>query len=325
MFPLDLDSSTSCRALRRVVRCLLPSASHPEGVHHENEYLLCLCLLGSLAASGQAEPPAPGQGVSNRFFAMNFERHDPKISSSRAAQAALLKELGYDGCQHLGPLEWLREAQEAMGAQGLEIFAAAIPPYNVSIDPGETYPAVLKDAIRELKGRKTLLLFQFVSKALPRSSAAGDARAVELGRELADYARPYGVRLVLYHHVGARAIAQNWGGSKAPSHSMGAHCPPSSFASFPIPAAPAQQPRITRGTTIWSIRTASMGRRSAPTRSVSPGPTTNRDPYRSRRNTATTHKKRWRSSPGRTRSISPWNRNSETAGGRGICSLVFGC
>jgi sugar phosphate isomerase/epimerase len=135
----------------------------------------------------------------NPFFAMNFEHLDPKMAS-REAQAKLLKELGYDGSLYLGTLDGMGEAFRALNAEGLDIFAAAVQSYDISVDPGETYPANLKEAIRQLKGRKTLLLIQFQSKIHPKSSPAGDARAVELGRELADFARVYGVRLAIYPH-----------------------------------------------------------------------------------------------------------------------------
>ena len=131
---------------------------------------------------------------------MNFWQLDPKIASSPEVQAKLLKELGYEGSLYLGTLDGMKESFRALDTQGLEMFAAAVIPYDVPVDPGKTYPASLKDAIKQLKGRKTLLLIQFQSKAHPKSSAARDARAVELGRELADFARGYDVRLAIYPH-----------------------------------------------------------------------------------------------------------------------------
>lgn len=165
---------------------------------------LQLLAVSACTSAGASEKFAAGEqaqkGLTNPFFAMNFERADPKIASSREAQAKLLKELGYAGSLYLGPVGDMRPALRALDAEGLEIFAAAVIPYDVPVDPGQTYPASLKEAIQQLKGRKTLLLIQFQSQAYPRSSPAGDARAVELGRELADFARGYGVRLAIYPH-----------------------------------------------------------------------------------------------------------------------------
>ena len=51
-----------------------------------------------------------------------------------------------------------------------------------------------------LKGRPTMLAL-LVNGGKP-GDKAGDARAVELIREMADLAKPFGVKLVLYPHVG---------------------------------------------------------------------------------------------------------------------------
>jgi len=137
--------------------------------------------------------------LGNPVFAMNFALHTPTLTLGD--QAAMLKDAGYRGMQYLGTLEDLDAALAAMDRAELEVFTAAVTPYDVPVDPGAAYPAVLKDAIRKLQGRKTLLLFQFVSSVYERSFDQGDDRAVELGRELADYARPFGVRLAVYPHV----------------------------------------------------------------------------------------------------------------------------
>jgi len=160
------------------------------------------CCLVLLQTNSRSDEPNEKAGLRNPFFAMNFARHDAKRASRPNAQARLLKELGYGGTQFLGTLEQLDDTLMAMDRAGLEVFTVAVTPYNVSVDPGETYPAVIKDAIRKLEGRKTLVLIQFVSKRYARSSSEGDARAVELGRELAGFAKRYGVRLAIYHHVG---------------------------------------------------------------------------------------------------------------------------
>jgi sugar phosphate isomerase/epimerase len=158
-----------------------------------------LVVFAGVYPASQAAEPAQ-RSLPNPFFAMNFEHLDAKIASSREVQAKLLKELGYDGALYLGQLGGMKEAFRALDAEGLEMLAAAVQSYDIPVDPGETYPTSLKEAIPLLKGRKTLLLIQFQSKSLPRSSPAGDARAVELGRELADFARGYGVRLAIYPH-----------------------------------------------------------------------------------------------------------------------------
>ncbi|NLX95958.1 MAG: TIM barrel protein [Rhodopirellula sp.] len=162
--------------------------------------LLAGCLVAPPKDS-RADEPTRRAGIQNPLFAMNFALHDPQLATRPDAQARLLKETGYAGTQFLGTLEQLEGTLTAMERAGLEVFTAAVTPYNIPVDPGKTYPAILKDAIRKLEGRKTLLLIQFVSERYERSSPEGDARAVELGRELADYAKCYKVRLAIYHHV----------------------------------------------------------------------------------------------------------------------------
>jgi hypothetical protein len=213
----DMPAETAQNRMKPVTHVYAQSVTHliappregkerdvyARGAHVFTHEVLCpLALLVALQCAPQTLPAAVGTRTSltNPFFAMNFEHLDPKIASSREAQAKLLKELGYDGAIYLGPLSGMKDAFRALDAEGLEMFAAAVQPYDIPVDPGETCPPNLKEAIPQLKGRKTLLLIQFQSKAYPRSSPAEDARAVELGRELADFARGYGVRVVIYPH-----------------------------------------------------------------------------------------------------------------------------
>ena len=169
-----------------------------------NAWLLSAMMLAGwlvgTGGTGAAEEPSISKGLSNPFFAMNFEHLDPHISSSRPTQVRLLKELGYDGALYLGGLDGMRDALGVLNEAGLEAYAVAVIPYDIPVDPGGACPAVLKEAIPQLKGRKSLLLIQFQSKTYPRSSPDGDRRAVELGRELADFARGYGVRVAIYPH-----------------------------------------------------------------------------------------------------------------------------
>lgn len=162
--------------------------------------LVFLGSVGSQACEAAEDVPVGLRSV-NSFFAMNFARHDPALAASPEAQAALLRELGYNGCQYLGPLEQLDATLEAMNKAGLEVSTAAVPGYNISVDQGTDYQPALKEGIRRLKGRKTLFLIGFASKTYDRSSPEGDVRAVAVCRELADFAQTHGVRVAIYPHV----------------------------------------------------------------------------------------------------------------------------
>jgi sugar phosphate isomerase/epimerase len=138
-----------------------------------------------------ANPPAPA------FFAFDNGTRDEQHKTLES-QAALLKELGYDG------ISW-RPAEtasmlKALDAQGLKMFAIYTVP-----DFGEgrrTYDPQLKTAIQALKGRDTIIWMGLTSKSFKPSATNGDAEAAGLINEVADWAKDSGLRLALYPHVG---------------------------------------------------------------------------------------------------------------------------
>ncbi|MBM3881741.1 MAG: sugar phosphate isomerase/epimerase [Verrucomicrobia bacterium] len=126
-----------------------------------------------------------------------MDTHDAR-KRSLAEQAALLKELGYDGAGHLW-LDDLRERLATLEAAGLRLFQVYL---RVDIGPeAQTpYDPRVREVLPWLAGRDTMLaLLVSGGKA---SDAARDPRAVEVVRELAELARPHGVKLALYPHTG---------------------------------------------------------------------------------------------------------------------------
>jgi len=130
------------------------------------------------------------------FFAFCMDTHDAKKRTLQE-QAELLKELGYDGVGHLW-LDKVPERIKTLDAAGLKLFQIYI---RVNIAPGakQPYDLRLKEVLPLLKGRDTMLAV-LMSGGRP-SDNAGDPRAVELLREIADIAQPCGVRLALYPHA----------------------------------------------------------------------------------------------------------------------------
>jgi sugar phosphate isomerase/epimerase len=124
-----------------------------------------------------------------------MDTHDSK-KRTLSQQAELLKELGYDGAGHL----WLKDVPkriETLDKAGLKLFQIYT---RVNIAPGKKpYDPKLKEVIPLLKGRTTAVAL-LVTGAKP-SDPAGDGRAVEIIRDIADMARESGVRVVLYPHV----------------------------------------------------------------------------------------------------------------------------
>jgi sugar phosphate isomerase/epimerase len=132
------------------------------------------------------------------FFAFDNAAADAKHKTA-AAQVALLKELGYDGISSRGG-EGLAEMAKEVDKAGLRLFTVYL---GVNIDPGQpAYGQELLDAIEVLKGRNAMLWVFLRSKKLKPSDPAGDERAVEILREIADKAAESKVRVAIYpHHV----------------------------------------------------------------------------------------------------------------------------
>ena len=154
-----------------------------------------------LALAVTALPAVAGQqraGSGNPFFALCHDTHDAKKRTAEQ-QAAMLKELGYDGCAHLW-LQGVPERLKTLDAHGLKLFQIYV---RVNIAPGKRpYDPRLKEAVALLKGRDTILGL-LVTGGKP-SDPALDPRAVEVLREIADLAAEQGVRVALYPH------ANNW-------------------------------------------------------------------------------------------------------------------
>jgi sugar phosphate isomerase/epimerase len=134
----------------------------------------------------------------NPFFAMDTATQDANHKTP-AQQAQMLKELGYAGIgpgyNGVGPLaEMLKETD----SRDLQLFALYT---GINIDAGaQPYDPSLKDAMKILEGRNTILWIFAQSGRLGRSNVAGDTRVVEILRELADAAALHKVRISLYPH-----------------------------------------------------------------------------------------------------------------------------
>lgn len=154
----------------------------------------CFCLsAGSLTLA--ADDASKKEGLINPFFAMDTGTKDANHQTAES-QAEMLKELGYAGmgCD-IAAMPGMLEAVER---SGLKLFAVYV---GASIDPGKPgYDPRLESVIKSLKGRNTFV-WLFITGGKP-SSTEGDARAVEIVREIADMAAESGLRMALYPHTG---------------------------------------------------------------------------------------------------------------------------
>ncbi|MCP4644131.1 MAG: DUF1080 domain-containing protein, partial [bacterium] len=145
-------------------------------------------------------PAERGATPMNHFFAMSTGTVDKKHATP-ALQAAMVKELGYDGTDYLGisKLENLGDYLTAMDQCGVPVFAIYV---EIWIDAGaDHWNPALPDALALLKGRGTVVWASVRSKKHASSSPEGDAEGVEALRALADLAAANDLLVSLYPHT----------------------------------------------------------------------------------------------------------------------------
>jgi sugar phosphate isomerase/epimerase len=144
-----------------------------------------------------ADPSPPRPGLTNPFFAMDTGTKDAKHQTFDQ-QAAMIKELGYAGYGPSG-LGGVPEMLKAMDAHGLKLFALYVGA-NVDADQ-PAYDPKLKEVIGLLKGRGTHIWLFVQSKKLKPSDPAGDERAVQVIREIAEMAQAADLKVAMYPHT----------------------------------------------------------------------------------------------------------------------------
>lgn len=163
--------------------------------------------LSILLAAIASAPVAPAADVAPReFYAYCIEMGVPKIKPRPLAeQAAMLRELGYDGIgwelRTDGSIEAALGTLDDAGLRLHMVWATA----NVNPSKGPAFSAALPDAIRKLKGRPTTV--SVLLGGLKPADPQGMEPAVKALRELGDVAAEADVRISIYNHV------NNWGES----------------------------------------------------------------------------------------------------------------
>ena len=130
--------------------------------------------------------------LTNPFFA--FDNGTGRGRLAPQEQAKMLKQLGYAGMGYTGA-QGIPEMLRALDEHELKVFSIYV---GAQIGPnGPTYDPNLKEAIRQLKGRDTLIWLTVTGNA-----PDGDQQAVAVVREIAAAAEESGLRVALYPHVG---------------------------------------------------------------------------------------------------------------------------
>jgi sugar phosphate isomerase/epimerase len=138
---------------------------------------------------------APALSAAESFFPFCIDWHDAKKRSFEE-QAGMLKELGYDGVGHIW-LDQVSERLKSLDEVGLRLYqitmVVEMAPDKAPFDPR------FKEVLALVKDRD--VQFALLVNGLTPSDPSGDARAVEILREMSDLARDSGAQLLLYPHL----------------------------------------------------------------------------------------------------------------------------
>ena len=122
-------------------------------------------------------------------------KHLPVLSYND--QAIMIKKLGFDGMEYKEPKGFV-EAIDTFQTHGLKM----ITNYSkFDLDTKNFYSQEWKKVIPKLKGKNVIIEFSVYSTKYKPSDEAADSIMVPVLQELADFAKPYGVRFAVYPHI----------------------------------------------------------------------------------------------------------------------------
>jgi sugar phosphate isomerase/epimerase len=138
--------------------------------------------------------------LDNTFYAFNNSMRMPNAPVGMDAQAQLIKKLGFDGLSgHTNDDYFLRRA--ALDKAGLKM-----PEVYWGIDMDSTgrisYKEGLKEIIKDSKDRDLVIALFSNVKYYMNNKEVGDPLLAKAVGELADFAKPFGVKIAIYPHVG---------------------------------------------------------------------------------------------------------------------------
>jgi sugar phosphate isomerase/epimerase len=135
---------------------------------------------------------------SNAFFAMDTATRDENHQTTEA-QLKLIKELGFAGWGMHDTLD-VAEVLRMMDPLGLKLFTIYV---GIDLDkPDSPWSPKLPAALKDLKGRDTVIWLFVIGRKHALASEEGDAVAVKAIRDVAAMAKESGVAVSLYPHYG---------------------------------------------------------------------------------------------------------------------------
>jgi sugar phosphate isomerase/epimerase len=157
--------------------------------------LICLLVLSTCLKDRTIQNE---RILTNPLFAFSNSMNKKELPFiSFEEQAAFLKKYGFDGIEHIETTNIL-EFKEVLAEQNLKIFASYV---KIDIDRKLPYLQEWKEVIPKLKGTDIILWCHIHSAKFKPSDEDADARIVTIIQELADFAKPYGVKLAIYPHT----------------------------------------------------------------------------------------------------------------------------
>src|SRR5680860_124032 len=152
-----------------------------------------------IAKRSGAEEVESAETLKNPFFVFNNSMNKKGVDSMPLQeQAVLVKKLGFDGMEYK-KADGLPEAINIFNENGLKVYTDYM---QIDIDKDEPYSPQWKEVIPKLKGSDIILWVHIHSEKHEPSDESADELVVPVLRELADLAKPYGVRIAVYPHVG---------------------------------------------------------------------------------------------------------------------------
>jgi len=130
------------------------------------------------------------------FFPFCIDWHDAKKRNFEQ-QAAMLKELGYDGVGHLW-LDDIDKRLQSLDSAGLKLFQISMQ-INVASNKPPYDAQKFKRALELVKDRH--VQFNLLMDGMKPSDESADPRVVAMLREMSDMALESGSQLLLYPHT----------------------------------------------------------------------------------------------------------------------------
>lgn len=155
----------------------------------KNSIILPLFIFISVAGFAQEKI------LDNTFYVFNnCTRTLPNAPESMVEQAKLVKELGYDGFAGHASEDYRqrRKALDKVGLKMPEIYWGL----KLTDDGKITYNEEIKEIIKDSENRDLLVAFVITGE-----NPKGDKLVIKEIRDLAEYSKPFGVKVAVYPHV----------------------------------------------------------------------------------------------------------------------------